>query len=232
MRLLVVGAAPDSLGAAVVTAANKECISRLEVGGDAIEVATAGISGEDYAMDVTVVSAVRETLELAMPDSILVTAGINIGAPVGEVGYRSYLRNSFDVNVIGVMTVLDEWIRMRDDGFEDHEQFVAISSNSAHIARRNSTAYCASKAALSMAIRCAAREFAGAPLVYGYEFGLLQGTPMTQGTEQRFGPSQTRMPGTPAGLIVSDVAEHVLHDMLRPWRGLNGTLQRLDASEQ
>ena len=223
MRLLVVGAAPDSLGAAVRDSS---------FGGEYVEVATAGISGEDYLMDVTESVGVREVLEAAMPDTILVTAGLNIGVATGEPGYKSHLRTSFDVNVIGVMTVLDEWLKMRDDGFEGHEQFVAISSNSAHVARSNSTAYCASKAALSMAIRCAARELAGAPLVYGYEFGLLRGTPMTQGTEKRFGPSQTRMPGAAGGLIVSYVADHIVGNLLRPWHGMNGTLQRLDAGEQ
>lgn len=225
MKLLVIGAAPNSLGAAIVKV--------MRIRSKDNEVVTAGIGGEEEFVDVTGTNDVWDSLLSIKPTHIVVTTGINIGDEIGSGNYLENLRRSFQVNTLGVMSVLDVWIAQKADGKPvDPKAFVAISSNSAHIARRNSTAYCASKAALSMAIRCAARELAGSPLVYGYEFGLLRGTPMTQDTEKRFGPAQTRMPGAPGGLNVLDAANQIVNDLINPWHGLNGSLMRLDAGEQ
>lgn len=228
MRLLVVGAAPDSLGAAVAEEAKK-----VVPGQRLNEVITAGIGLENQIMDVTGFNDVWDALLAIKPTHIVVTTGINVGDEIGQGDYSEFLRKSLMVNTVGVMNVLDVWIALRADSeIESPTAFVAISSNSAHIARRNSAPYCASKAALSMAMRCAARELAGSPLVYGYEFGLLAGTPMTQITEARFGPAQTRMPGAEKGLNVRDAASAIVGNLLHPWQGLNGAMLRLDAGEQ
>lgn len=220
-QVLIIGAQPGSLGEAVAQALPH---------GVAI---TAGMGvHEDFQLDVREPKNIASVLRNVDPHSILVTAGINVGEPVGQKGFLPGLTRSMEVNVVGVMSVLDEWIAMTGKGFYTPQQFVAISSNSAHIARRNSAAYCASKAALSMALRCAARELGGAPLVYGYELGLLAGTPMTAATEARFGPSQSRMVGAEKGLDKEAVAGTIAHNLLNPWQGLNGTLLRLDAGEQ
>lgn len=219
-NLLVVGAAPNSLGEAIVKAAVNSSLF----------VATAGISGERFQMDVLDPIEVQNVLNWVQPMNIVVTTGINVGSRVGEGGeYLDQMEKSFAVNVTGVMGVLNAWLKVR--GARDGS-FVAVSSNSAHIARSNSAPYCASKAALSMAIRVAARELQGAPLVYCYEFGLLRGTPMTQETEKRFGESQTRMPGQPKGLYAEHAAERIVGDVVVPWVGLNGVCMRYDAGEQ
>lgn len=223
-RILVVGAREGSLGEAVRRAL------AAEVGG-IIEIVTAGMHNEDEMVDVRSPASVTQVIARTRPSAIVSTVGVNVGAPIGETGYWRSMRHSWDVNVEGPMRLLDTWIRM-EKGFSESQQFVAISSNSAHIARRNSAAYCSSKAALSMAIRCAARELGGAPLVYGYEFGLLKGTPMTVSTEARFGPSQSRMIGATDGLDVVDAAHVITQNLLAPWHGLNGVLLRLDAGEQ
>lgn len=219
--LLIVGAQPDSLGAEVASLFTPTtCL-------------TAGLSvHEDFQMDVREPQSIREVLDHVAPHSILVTAGINVGEPLGQKGFTSHLGRSMDVNFIGVMEVLNQWVSLEGKGFEDRAQFVAISSNSAHIARRGSVAYCASKAALSMGLRCAARELAGRPFVYGYELGLLRGTPMTAATEARFGAAQTRMVGAPDGLNKHEVARTIKHNLMDPHMGLNGALLRIDAGEQ
>lgn len=194
------------------------------------QVFTAGMSvHEDFQLNVQEPGSVREVLDRVRPRDIVVTAGINIGEPIGSDSYSAASIRSIGVNFVGVMEVLNQWMKL---GPDQDGAFVAISSNSSHIARRGSTAYCASKAALSMAIRCAAREIGGRPLVYAYEFGLLMGTPMTQGTEARFGPSQTRMVGAEKGLDVLAAAKAISNNLVAPWHGLNGALIRLDAGEQ
>lgn len=191
---------------------------------------TAGVTPyEDFDVNAADASLVKEVLDRVRPRNIVVTVGVNIGAPIGDVAYGQMLRRSLHINCYAVMNVLDAWVSM---GSNRDGQFVAISSNSAHVARRNSAAYCASKAALSMAIRCAARELAGRPLVYGYEFGLLAGTPMTARTQERFSGPGSRMVGAENGLDAGEAAGAVVQNLQNPWHGLNGTMLRLDAGEQ
>lgn len=226
--ILVVGAREGSLGEAIANDLRLRFSGRFKT-------VTAGQHNEGHQMDVRSPASVSAVLGEVMPTQIVCTAGVNVGAPIGETGYWHSMRRSWDVNVEGPMRLLDMWLRIREQkggGFNLDESFVAISSNSANIARRNSAAYCSSKAALSMALRCAARELGGAPLVYGYEFGLLAGTPMTAATEQRFGPSQSRMIGATEGLDKWDAASAVVNNLVAPWQGLNGVMLRLDAGEQ
>jgi NAD(P)-dependent dehydrogenase (short-subunit alcohol dehydrogenase family) len=213
---LIVGAAEGSLG---------EAIGRNLV----VPFTTAGINDEEHHMDVRDHDSISGVLADVKPKNIVVTVGVNEPAKVLDIDYCELMAESFLTNCLGVMDVLRLWCDV--DLLRDH-QFVAISSNSAHIVRRNSGPYCASKAALSMALRVAAREFAGQPLVYGYEFGLLAGTPMTQLSEQVFGPSQSRMVGAEKGLSKNDAAIAVTQNLHFPWHGLNGVMLRLDAGEQ
>lgn len=219
---LIIGARTGSLGSALAAALAPE----------AWEVVTAGLNDERLVMDINDGANVRAILEEVEPVNVVVTAGVNVGVAVGQDGFIGGLQKSSDVNFIGVMRVLHEWVRLRAGRWGGGEQFAVVSSNSAHIARTNSAAYCASKAALSMGVRVAARELKGTPLVYAYEFGLLRGTPMTQSTEARFGPHQTRMPGYPEGLDVHEAARAMVNNLLDPWPGMNGSLLRFDAGEQ
>lgn len=224
MNLLVIGARNKSLGQAVcVTAAQDKGWS----------VITAGLHKEDVHLDVLTDDEQLDNLFRAYDfDAVVCTVGMNDPAGSGSLGedFSPWMMRSFQVNTIGPMLCLQQYLLHRKN---PGGQFVAVSSNSAHIARSNSMAYCASKAALSMSLRVAAREVSGYPvIIYGYELGLLRDTPMTKGTEARFGPSQTRMPGADRGLLVGDVAAQIVGTLGCPSPGLNGALIRLDAGEQ
>lgn len=226
MPVLVIGARPDSLGSAVANVLR----------GKGFGVATAGISGEEHFLDITNPADIKHIIRETHPSDIVVTSGVNLPSNLRADGFEVNMRMSFDVNVGGPMMVMNEWLNHLNDYpnlKRNARAFVAVSSNSANIARRGSVPYCASKAALSMAIRCAARELAGSPfLVYGWEPGLLRGTPMTQSTEAIFGPAQSRMPGAESGLDPDKMAELMVMMLLRPTIALNGALLRADAGEQ
>ena len=230
MRVAVFGAREGSLGEAVA--------NLLRFPGDNHEVTTFGAHGEDVVFiwpDVRTLATQRLIAEQF--DAIVCTIGVNQPTTLGHSNFDEAMADSYGINVLAPMRILEVAL-----GFQQNLQaFVAVSSNSANIARRGSMAYCASKAALSMAIRCAARDLADGsgygvaaepPLVYGYEFGLLAGTPMTKGTEKQFGPSQTRIPGHPQGLSADRAALAIVRNLTHPWEGLNGALLRLDGGEQ
>ena len=235
LRLLVVGAKPGSLGDAVARAARKADM----------DVITAGLGEEDRRVNLLVRSRVTDLIENVHPDHIVCTAGINRPAEVETFNEEMmvWLVPSFEHNVAGPMMLLTEWVRhlRRNVDMPETENlnlmnlrhFVGISSNSANIARGRSMAYCASKAALSMALRCAARDLGGRPcLVYGYEPGLLSGTPMSNDTERVFGKGSTRMKGAPHGLHVADVANEIVGGLRQRGIARNGSLWRIDAGEQ
>lgn len=235
--LLVLGAREHSLGEAVAEEARDNGFS----------VTTAGISREeDIYCDVTQEALVRKLMNGMLTgqwfDHVVCTVGVNrpdriVDEPPWEMS------TLFQANVFAPMLALHHWLRQAD---EEHEprlfgpfmqgrHFVAISSNSAHVARSPSMSYCASKAALSMAIRCAARDIAwrGAQ-VYAYEFGWIDGTPMsheaTQGLSLGEG-AMHRMPGGGPGLDRGDLAG-IIVDGLSTMSGLNGCTLRIDGGEQ
>jgi NAD(P)-dependent dehydrogenase (short-subunit alcohol dehydrogenase family) len=187
---------------------------------------TAGVSGEEISLNVESRVSITEALQVVKPSSIICTVGVNMKDADDPTGYYQMA-----VNYHGVMALLREWL----DHYADDGQFVAISSNSAHVARTDSAGYCASKAALSMGIRCVARKEAAARgLVYAWEFGLLAGTPMTAAVQTRLGPGMrlTRMPGHPNGQNVVGAARAVV-DMYRGGTAaLNGCTLRLDGGDQ
>lgn len=228
MTVLVVGSRPDSLGSAV----------RDHLQGRGLRVDTAGVTGEMHYMDIVDPKSVATIVNRVRPSQVVCTAGINQSFSLRAEGLRSGMEQSFIVNALGPMILLQEWLHMLESTemgtTPSPKQFVAISSNSAHIARRQSIPYCASKAALSMALRCAARELAGeSVLVYGYEPGLLAGTPMTAASVDAFPGALHRMPGVkPEGLSVNDFAATIAANLTHPNQALHGTMLRLDAGEQ
>lgn len=159
-------------------------------------------------------------------DNVVVTIGLNLPDEEDPLG-----RKQMEVNYFSVMALAEQWARLGKQG-----HFVAISSNSAHIARSPSIGYCASKAALSMGIRAIARREArgGGGIFYAWEFGLLAGTQMTADTAERVpaGVPLSRMPGLPHGLPVDQAAQHVVNSLRCGWRELNGCTLRVDAGEQ
>jgi len=127
-------------------------------------------------------------------------AGINYLEWLGKMGERGRInaQEVIDVNLMGFINLMDvlvkassedlltppEWIRPRVD-------VVVITSDAAERPMRTSTAYCASKAGLNMAIRCAARELG--PIgwrVFGIAPGMIEDTnnypsKMTQYVDER-----------------------------------------------
>lgn len=227
MKLLVVGAKGGSLGAAVRSAAQEQ----------GWEVVTAGIGSEDHTLDLVqdTQGEVERLVRLLRPDHIVCTAGINHPRRAFKSTGDWYAEH-FAVNCTGPMRLLDAWLAFGPDGDVPWQHFVAISSNSAGIPRTNSAAYCASKSALSMSLRVRARDVAGVKVpvsVYGYEPGLLEGTPMTQEVRGRFNGPLTRMQGIGLedGLSVHGMASHIIRNIGFGGPELNGVLLRLDAGE-
>lgn len=239
--VLVIGAAESSLGEAIA----KE-MARGEWGFG--KVTTAGLSGEQVRLNLLRRTRVDQALSEVQPDVVVCTVGVNWPADIGSARLRHGLLDSFESNVVGPMMLLQDFVTspVRPERAGLVKKFVAISSNSARIPRRSSMPYCASKAALSMALRVAARELAdaGGVAVWGYEPGLLAGTPMTRATEAHYGvgdpydgggyppPALHRMKGVPPeGLPVSELAERIVTDLALVSYAHNGVMIPFDAGE-
>lgn len=237
--ILVIGARDASLGDEIVS----ECRRRH----GSLNVIGAGLGGGRYEagneaifLDVRQPKSILEAITTFRPDHIVCTAGVASSKSVGEDGFRRDFEEAFTVNVFGVIDVLNIWLQYLAAEKADEKRtrhFVGISSNSAHVARTASAGYCASKAALSMALRVAGREQARAATgvrVYGYEPGLLAGTPMTRATREMLGPiaPMTRMPGLPVGMPVKPLAKLIVDNLTTDGLMLNGCMLRLDAGEQ
>jgi NAD(P)-dependent dehydrogenase (short-subunit alcohol dehydrogenase family) len=215
-KLLIIGARKKSIGHAVKA-------MWADIYGDSA--ITAGISGEEqHTFYPEEEFQTQELLGEIQPDRVLVTIGMN--EPIENFSdYMTWMEHHMHANVAIPMSILSEWFNV---GVPDGAHFVVLSSNSAHIPRSQSQAYCASKAALSMAVRCAARDVGKMKIpmsVYGWEPGLVKGTPMTG---NRGG---TRMLGLPRGMSRRAVATPIVHALA--WGGpeYNGVLNRLDAGE-
>jgi NAD(P)-dependent dehydrogenase (short-subunit alcohol dehydrogenase family) len=228
--VLVIGARPASLGAAIAK----------EAEGAGLQVATAGMSREeDYYLDLVTDSmeSISYLLKRTAPTHIVCTAGIN-RPETDAMDPSLWYAEHFEANVVGPMRLLRAWsITRRMGTMQRPGHFVAISSNSSTIPRTASAAYCASKAALSQALRVKAREAVGGDtgyIVYGYEPGLVAGTPMTQDTERQFaGNALHRMRGVALSLGVNpaDLAALIVAGLQVPGTALNGTLIRYDGGE-
>lgn len=230
--MLVVGAQPGSLGEAVLGVASQA----------GYESVAAGISGEAIEMDcflhpmenlIGVVAAIQ-------PRFVVCTAGVNMPQPDVQ-DPNDWYRWHFEANVIGPMRLLRAFQEaswgpdyLPQSGYL---HYTAVSSNSAHLPRSSSAAYCASKAALSMALRVAAREGVGGDkdgiLVYGYEPGLLAGTPMTKKTEESWpatGLHRMRGFDLEKGIPPNELAALIV-DNFRRGPAINGTLIQYDEGE-
>lgn len=225
---MVVGARPRSLGAALVTAVET-------VGWEAT---TAGVSGEQFEVDLLGHSSAQlyKVLMNLRPQHIVCTAGINIGRQsYTNPDVRDWWDWHFQMNVIGPMRLL-EAMKAAEYTTKGLLHFVAISSNSARLPRTQSAAYCASKAALSMALRVSAREARGGDhgyIVYGYEPGLLAGTPMTLKAAGAFSGPLTRMRGALVqnGIDPGALAAQIVAGLQIPGAALNGVMVGYDADE-
>ena len=239
-RLMVVGAMPGNLGSMVYEEALKsrewEQAKRYDINGN-----LPGIPGSPSYLDLTNRRQVIEALENFSPTDIVCTVGVN-HTEANEATIADSVRLHWNANVNGPMQLLTEaldlWKRWRwrepkavpDTGFN----FCSISSNSAHLARSQSAGYCASKAGLSMALRCVARRVAMNPqlCIWGYEPGFLVGTPMSERTAEAFPTAPLhRIPGG-YGLDPHDLADRIVGDLIVASRSLNGCMMRIDGGEQ
>jgi NAD(P)-dependent dehydrogenase (short-subunit alcohol dehydrogenase family) len=106
---------------------------------------------------------------------IVYCAGYNRLEWIKEASVTS-TQDSFDVNVLGFISLLHH----HEQKFPDASgSIIAISSDASRIPMRTSIAYCASKAALNMAVRVAARELAPRWRVNAVAPGIIRDTPMT-----------------------------------------------------
>jgi NAD(P)-dependent dehydrogenase (short-subunit alcohol dehydrogenase family) len=86
----------------------------------------------------------------------------------------------FDVNVLGYINLLNALVKHQPGG-----RVVAITSLSARIPMRGSIAYCASKAALNHAVRCAARELTPDWHITGVMPTTVDETPLTTANDKQ-----------------------------------------------
>lgn len=108
-------------------------------------------------------------------DHIVYCAGVNTLQWIGEL-HQSVVDDTFAVNVEGFIWTLNEHEKLYPHATGS---VVAISSDASRIAMRTSISYCASKAALNMAVRVAARELAPRWQINAVAPGIIEDTPMT-----------------------------------------------------
>jgi NAD(P)-dependent dehydrogenase (short-subunit alcohol dehydrogenase family) len=111
-------------------------------------------------------------------DITIYSAGVNIPNFIPNVNLED-LDLVYQVNVIGFVKVLKALVRSQDYG-----KVIGISSEAHRVAMRGSIAYCSSKAAMAMAIRCAGRELAPNWQILGVAPVVVEDTPITTHTDK------------------------------------------------
>ena len=106
---------------------------------------------------------------------IVYSAGINLLNPIPYVDEID-IWQTFNVNVLGFIRLMKGVVKVFPEG---NVNVVAVASDAARVAMRNSINYCASKAALVQAVRVAARELAPTIRVNAVSPAIIEGTPMT-----------------------------------------------------
>jgi NAD(P)-dependent dehydrogenase (short-subunit alcohol dehydrogenase family) len=160
-------------------------------------------------------------------DAVVYSAGINALSWIHSL-QASEAANIYNVNVLGFMRLLSVIVNGNNAHLGNFcSSVVAVSSDAATRPMRTSMAYCASKAALDMAVKCAARELAPTIRVNAVSPGMTAGTEMTRYIDERV----PRLRGwtdshardyealqSPIGrrIIPSEVAEAVCNVLLGP----------------
>lgn len=133
---------------------------------------------EDF--DINDRGALREAVVEAQPTHVVYSVGINILDWIQDINQGDF-RKIIQTNVWGFIALMQE---LRRTG-RTHS-VVAVTSDAGRRPMRTSLAYCASKAALDMAVKVASRELAS----YGWRIngvapGKVEGTEMTSYVDQR-----------------------------------------------
>lgn len=233
-NLLVIGARPGSIGDAVA-----ELAAAM---GHWNEVVIGGITKEH---DILIDATAPDTWDkLNKFDDIVCTVGVNRPSVVGNVKFASDMGHMFTVNAMGPLLMMEQWCfdlqekRRNLSSTTPWRSMCVVSSNSAHIARSQSVGYCASKAALSMGVRCLARQMANTrqPVsLFGVEPGWIDDTPMSEAVARLLGTDDPallhRIPGE-RSMTRYELANYIVKLMIGDTRTLNGCMFRLDAGEQ
>lgn len=235
-RLMVVGARSGNLGMKVLEEAARSHMFATIQGYD--------IQGGPPAaairyFDIGSRRQIIDAIERECPTDIVCTVGVN--SPEGQLGeLRDSMSIHFKVNCWGPMLLLQEaldlWLERWRPGQvpETGFNFCAVSSNSAQIARSQSAGYCASKAALSMALRCVARRVAGDmdTKIWGYEPGFLSDTPMSKRTAEQFPEVPLHRIPSGEGIPAGELADRIVADVINAQLSMNGCMFRIDGGEQ
>lgn len=227
-NVLVVGARPGSVGDAVV--------SNL-VGRHGFTVHTAGVSGhEDFYLDATEEAQVKILLGDEGWDHVVCTVGANDESDFNGNDYELFasLDRMHELNYLAPMHILKSWYDHWKGQELSWKHFAVISSNSAVVPRSMSAGYCASKAALSQAMRSMARAADDGFILTTYEPGWVRDTPMSDAVVKRLAPDVPVMRGG-AAILSDHLASLIANNLLLAAAGceaLNGATIRLDGGEQ
>lgn len=135
-------------------------------------------TGEE--VDVRVKIQLIKFLEVNGPFDITVyCAGIKHLGNITDLS-SAYLVDEFYVNAIGFINTMGALASSQNSG-----KVVCVVSTAADIPMRHSIGYCSSKAALKMAVRCAARELAPGWSVVGVSPHIVDDTPMTISADKK-----------------------------------------------
>jgi NAD(P)-dependent dehydrogenase (short-subunit alcohol dehydrogenase family) len=135
---------------------------------------------EDF--DIRDEAALREAIAAATPTDVVYSVGINELDWIKDLHQLTF-RSLMEVNVWGFLSTIQQLQAVRTGV---PMNVVAVTSDAAWRPMRTSAAYCASKAALEMAVRVASRELAGMGWrVNAVAPGKVEGTPMTRYVDQR-----------------------------------------------
>jgi NAD(P)-dependent dehydrogenase (short-subunit alcohol dehydrogenase family) len=131
-------------------------------------------------MDVTSYGHVDQYIERNGPFShVIYCAGIQHLGTLDELDPHE-AEDVFDVNVLGYIRLMSSLVRHQDGG-----KVCAISSLAGRTPMTGSIAYCASKAALNHAIKCAARELKSDWQITAVVPGTVADTPLTSAVDKQ-----------------------------------------------
>lgn len=165
----------------------------------------------------------RERLGNWVPTDVVYSVGINYLDWIKDIRISDFTEVML-VNVYGFLNT----VRMLDESDHGPVNIVVVTSDAAWRPMRTSAAYCASKAALEMAVRVASREYAPKGWrINAVAPGKVEDTPMTNYVDQRvlelrgwseeFAENYERH-STPLGRKVTkqEVAEVIEHVLFGP----------------
>lgn len=113
---------------------------------------------------------------------VVYSAGINQLGWIKDTVTAEQMLEQYEVNVVGFVRMLRAVSHLYERG-----RVVAISSDAGIRPLRTSIGYCASKAALDMAVKVAAREMAPAWQINAVAPGIIGHTPMTDSVDEQVG---------------------------------------------